>query len=70
MLLHVQSMEEWKRTNSKLKLDESAFFRTQSYITELCYFKFYQVFLLDGSCLCDAYMFMHINYVSLQYVYM
>ena len=26
--------------NLKKKLDDSAFFRTQSYITEICYFKF------------------------------
>ena len=61
------------------KLDDSALFRTQSFsgITEICYFKF----LSDGSCLCEACIFMkhitcvnlfmkHIICVSLQYVYM
>ena len=36
-------------TQKYLKLDDSAFFRTQSSITEICYFEYlYQVRFLDG----------------------
>ena len=37
------------------ELDDSAFFLTQSYITELCYLNFYQICLLNGSCLSETY---------------
>ena len=30
------------------KLDDSAFFWTQSYITEICYFEYLQSLFLDG----------------------
>ena len=49
------------------KLDDSAFCQTQSYITELS-FQFLPSLLII--CLCEAYMYMHTNCGSLQYVYM
>ena len=55
------------------ELGDSAFFRTQSYISSnSATLNFYQICLLDDSCLCEAYLFMHINCVSLQcmHVYM
>ena len=57
---------------TRMTLDHSAaFFRPQSYITELCYFTFLQRLL--SSCLCDAYMYMYMymqmNCVSIQYIY-
>ena len=41
---HVNTIQDYTdyydHENHKEKLDDSAFFRTQSYITELCYIKF------------------------------
>ena len=44
------------------KLDASAFFGTQSYITELCYFEFLPNLLLDGQNQ-DSHQFRAINYI-------
>ena len=36
------------RMQHQSQLDDSAFLRTQSYITEICYFEYLQVCFLDG----------------------
>ena len=51
-----------------VKLDDSAFLRTQSYITEICYFEFLWSFEFWLAPHWDFFQKIHLNYLP-QYTY-